>query len=48
MHGLSEDIDANISFEVKNGTKITILFKLVALSDPESLLKLTEIKETYV
>jgi len=48
MQGLSEDIDADISFEIKNGTKITILFKRDALNDPESLLKLTEIKEEYV
>ncbi len=48
MQGLSEDIDADISFEIRNGTKITILFEHDALNDPESLLKLTEIKEEYV
>jgi two-component system, sensor histidine kinase PdtaS len=48
MKGLSEDIDANIDFEIKNGTKITIKFKPEALNDQQSTAKLAETKEMYV
>ncbi|SDS72522.1 Two-component sensor histidine kinase, contains HisKA and HATPase domains [Mucilaginibacter mallensis] len=48
MKGLSKDIDADISFEIDNGTKITIIFKPDALNDPDSFLKSTQTKEIYV
>jgi two-component sensor histidine kinase len=48
MKGLSGDIDANIDFEIKNGTKITIKFKPEALNDQQSTAKLAETKEMYV
>jgi two-component system, sensor histidine kinase PdtaS len=38
MKGLSEDIKADISFEVDNGTKVLIIFKRDAMSDQESFL----------
>ncbi len=45
MKGLSEDIDANISFEVDKGTKITIIFENDALNNPENILKSAGQKE---
>jgi hypothetical protein len=45
MKGLSEDIDAVISFEVDGGTRITIIFKPDALGDPDVFLKSAESKE---
>ncbi len=48
MKGLSEDIDADIDFEIENGTKITIKFKPDALNNPQSRVKLADTKEMYV
>jgi two-component system, sensor histidine kinase PdtaS len=48
MKGLSEDIDADISFEIDNGTRISIIFKPDALSDLENILKVPQTKEIYV
>lgn len=48
MKGLSEDMDADISFEDDNGTRITIIFKPDALNDADSLLKAAETKEVYL
>jgi two-component sensor histidine kinase len=48
MKGLSEDIDADISFETEKGTSITILFKRDALADVEGFLALTEQKQEPV
>jgi len=45
MKGLSEDIEANISFKVDNGTRITIEFEPDALNDPDSFLKSAQISE---
>lgn len=42
IKGLSEDINANISFKVDNGTSITIEFEQDALNGMESFLKSTE------
>jgi two-component sensor histidine kinase len=39
IKGLSEDIDAQTSFETNNGTTITIMFKHDPLNDPENFLK---------
>ena len=47
MKGLSEDIEADISFDVKNGTRITIIFRPDALNDPESFLNSSPAKEVY-
>jgi len=48
MKGLCEDIDADISFEVDHGTRISIAFEHDALDDPENLLKVQESRRTYV
>jgi two-component sensor histidine kinase len=48
IKGLSEDIDAAVSFDNDNGTRITIVFKPDALNDPDSILKLAKIEEEYV
>ncbi|MDN3548087.1 tetratricopeptide repeat-containing sensor histidine kinase [Mucilaginibacter aquaedulcis] len=47
IKGLSEDIDADITFTTDNGTKIIIIFKTDLLNNPDSLLKPTEITEVY-
>ena len=48
MKGLSGDIDADISFEVDNGTRISITFELDTLNGPESFLKATETQGVYI
>jgi two-component sensor histidine kinase len=48
MKGLSEDIEADISFEVDNGTRITIVFEPDAFNDPDNFSKSPERKEIYV
>ena len=48
MKGLSEDIDADIDFEIENGTKITIKFKPDTLNAPQSTVKLADTKEMYL
>jgi two-component sensor histidine kinase len=48
IKGLSEDIDAETSFEVDNGTKITIAFKPDPLNDAENPLTLTHATEVYI
>jgi len=48
MKGLSEDIDADISFEVDNGTRIILTFGYDALNEPENLLKVPQTTEIYV
>ncbi len=48
MKGLSEDIDANIDFEIENGTKITIKFKPDAINDPQNIVKSSNAKDMYV
>lgn len=45
MRGLSEDIDADISFKVDNGTRIRIIFKPDALNEPENIARSPGIKE---
>lgn len=42
MKGLSNDIDAEITFEVSNGTRIIIVFTPDELTEHEGVLKLTE------
>jgi two-component sensor histidine kinase len=37
IRGLSEDIDAEVRFEVNDGTKISIKFKYDQWKDPESM-----------
>jgi len=48
IKGLSEDINAETHFEVNNGTKITITFKLDPVNDTESTLILTDQMEVYI
>jgi two-component system, sensor histidine kinase PdtaS len=48
MKGLSEDIDANISFEVDNGTKITIVFNADPLNNSHNLSAVAIEKPIYV
>ncbi|MBV8388837.1 MAG: hypothetical protein JO080_03460 [Mucilaginibacter sp.] len=48
MKGLSEDIEGDISFEVTNGTRITILFKPDGLNDTDRFMRLPETKEVYI
>jgi two-component sensor histidine kinase len=48
MKGLSEDIDADISFEVDNGTQISITFGYDTLNKPENILNAPDTKEIYV
>jgi hypothetical protein len=48
MKGLSEDIDADITFKIDNGTKITIIFKPDELNNTESFLKSAGRKEVHV
>ena len=48
IKGLSEDIDATVSFDNDNGTRITIVFKPDVLTDPDGILKLAKIEEEYV
>jgi two-component sensor histidine kinase len=48
MKGLSEDIDAYISFEINNGTRICVKFEHDVLNNPEKRLKMPETKQTYV
>jgi two-component sensor histidine kinase len=40
IKGLSQDIDANITFSIKNGTKIIVTFSLDAYYDSEKIKKL--------
>jgi len=47
MKGLSEDIDADITFEINNGTRITIIFKWDLLNTPENLLPSSKTMEAY-
>jgi two-component sensor histidine kinase len=48
MKGLSEDIDADISFQVDNGTRITVIFKPDELNSTESILRSSETEEVYI
>ena len=48
MKGLSEDIDADISFESDNGSRICITFEYDALTIPENTLKPPEAKDINV
>ena len=48
MKGLSKDVEAEISFDAANGTKITVIFEPDALNDPGSLLKSPETKKMFV
>jgi two-component sensor histidine kinase len=48
MKGLSEDINADITFKIDNGTRIIIIFKSDELNNTESFLKSAKTKETYV
>ncbi len=47
IKGLSEDIDAAVSFDVDCGTRITIMFKPDVLNDPENILRSAGVKEVY-
>ncbi len=42
MRGLSVDFDVVITFEVDNGTRITIVFERETRNDPEKILKVSE------
>ena len=48
IKGLSEDIEADIRFEVDNGTKITITFEPEVLNYSENFLRPVESKDAYV
>jgi two-component sensor histidine kinase/tetratricopeptide (TPR) repeat protein len=48
MKGLSEDIDAALSFEVDQGTRITIVFKPDKLGDAQEMSGLAAKKEEYI
>jgi len=48
IKGLSEDIDAEISFEVNSGTRIIIAFKSDLLNNLDSVLKSTKTTEVYI
>lgn len=48
INGLSEDIDADISFDVDNGTRITLSFKPDILNDPDSFLKSATTSEMLI
>jgi len=47
MKGLSEDIEAWISFEINKGTRITVLFNTDPLSDSNDILTYATSKEVY-
>jgi len=48
IRGLSEDIDAEINFEIDSGIRITIIFKPDPLNEPDQLLNQTNKMEvTY-
>jgi two-component sensor histidine kinase len=47
MKGLSMDIEGDISFDVKNGTRITIIFRPDTLNEPESFLNSSHAKGVY-
>ena len=47
MKGLSEDIDADITFEINNGIRIIIIFKWDLLNTPENLLPSSKTMEAY-
>jgi two-component system, sensor histidine kinase PdtaS len=48
IRGLCGDIGADIHFEINNGTRITMLFKLDELNKVDNYLKKPEKKRTYV
>jgi two-component sensor histidine kinase/tetratricopeptide (TPR) repeat protein len=48
MKGLSGDIDATVSFEINNGTKISIKFSRNTLVNPDSLFNPLAAKEVYL
>lgn len=48
MRGLSEDIDANIRFEIDNGTRIIIIFKIDPLNNSDSFLNLVNTTEVPI
>jgi two-component sensor histidine kinase len=48
IKGLSEDIDAEISIEFNNGTRIIISFKTDPMNDLDNILKSTKTTEVYI
>ncbi len=48
MRGLSDDIDADISFKIDNGTKINIKFSRIVLNDKQSAVKLADNKDMHL
>ena len=47
IKGLSEDIEGAISFDVKNGTRITIMFRPDALNEAEGFLTSPSMKGVF-